>query len=147
MTAEEFSAFRERAIREYAAEHVRAGNWTAEEAVQRAARQTDELLPDGVDTPGMLLLVAETAAAGTVGLAWVAMDGEARQPWIYDIEIVAGQRGRGLGRALLEAIEAEVRRQGGSTLGLHVFGSNTVARRLYESAGYQITSLDMKKSL
>lgn len=31
--------------------------------------------------------------------------------------------------------------------GLNVFGTNTVARRLYESSGYQITSMNMRKEL
>jgi hypothetical protein len=60
MTQEEFSGYRRRAISEYAAEHVRAGNWKPETAEQRAAQETDELLPDGVDTAGMVLLVGET---------------------------------------------------------------------------------------
>ena len=74
MTPEEFSAWRERVIPEYAAEHVRAGNWSAEEAESRAAKQTDELLPDGPDTPGMLFLAAETPTAEMVGIAWVALE-------------------------------------------------------------------------
>jgi hypothetical protein len=68
MTDAEFSAFRERAIRQYAASHVRAGNWSPELAEELAARETDGLLPEEPHTAGMLLLVAETAANGW--LAW-----------------------------------------------------------------------------
>jgi hypothetical protein len=32
-------------------------------------------------------------------------------------------------------------------IGLNVFGPNTVARTLYESAGYQVASLQMHKAL
>jgi ribosomal protein S18 acetylase RimI-like enzyme len=33
------------------------------------------------------------------------------------------------------------------TIGLNVFGPNTAARNLYESAGYEIASLQMHKEL
>ena len=62
MTPSEFGPFRDRLVREYAADHVRAGNWNEQEAEALAAKQTDALVPQGVDTPGQLLLVAETAA-------------------------------------------------------------------------------------
>jgi hypothetical protein len=52
MTSAEFAAYRERCIRDYAAEQVRAGNWNSSQAEALAAKQTDDLLPDGVDTPG-----------------------------------------------------------------------------------------------
>jgi hypothetical protein len=70
MTQEEFDAYRRRSISGYAAEHVRAGNWSAEEAELRAEKETDDLLPNGVDPPGMVLLVGETAGA-VVGLVWI----------------------------------------------------------------------------
>lgn len=79
-----------------------------------AAKETDDLLPDGMHTHGMLLLTAETASAGVIGTAWVALERDRTGgAWIYDIEIGAEQRGRGYGRALLEAIQAEVELRGG----------------------------------
>jgi ribosomal protein S18 acetylase RimI-like enzyme len=145
MTKEEFSPYRRRAISEYAAEHVRAGNWSPEQAERRAAEETDELLPDGVDTAGMVLLVGE-AAGEVVGLVWVGpAPGERAGWWIYDIEVVPAQRGRGYGRALLDAAEREARRRGGDSIGLNVFGGNDAARGLYESAGYQVASIQMRK--
>jgi ribosomal protein S18 acetylase RimI-like enzyme len=148
MTVEEFGAFRERSISEYAAEHVRAGDWSPNRAEGLAARQTDELLPDGLGTAGMLFLVAETRTDGVVGMVWVALEREGRVgAWIYAIEVVPEQRGRGYGRALLRAAEGEVERNGGTSVGLNLFGGNVVARRLYESSGYDITWLDMRKGL
>jgi ribosomal protein S18 acetylase RimI-like enzyme len=148
MTANEFRAFRDRTIREYAAEHVRAGNWAAERANQLAANETDDLLPEGPNTAGMLLLVAETTTAEAVGVVWVALECEGKEgAWIYDIEIVPEQRGRRYGRALLRAVEREVEKHGGRSIGLNVFGENAIARRLYESSGYEITSMQMRKRL
>jgi ribosomal protein S18 acetylase RimI-like enzyme len=56
-------------------------------------------------------------------------------------------RGRGLGRRVIELVEVEVGRLGGTTLGLSVFGTNTRTRRLYESLGYEPTSIRMRKQL
>ncbi len=145
MTQEEFSVYRRRSIGEYAAEHVRAGNWNPEQAEQRAAEETDELLPDSVDTAGMVLLVGETGGE-VVGLVWVGRaPGKRAGWWIYDIEVVADQRGRGYGRALLEAAEREAQGRGGDSIGLNVFGGNDIARGLYESSGYQVASIQMRK--
>ena len=114
MTSAEFEAFRSRLVREYAAEHVRAGNWTADEAEARSAEQTAELLPQGVETPGMLLLMAETAGGEPVGHLWVALERRRGFPgaWIYAIEIAPDQRGKGYGRALLLAAEQATARRG-----------------------------------
>jgi ribosomal protein S18 acetylase RimI-like enzyme len=150
MTQDEFDVFLARLVKDYAADHVRAGNWSPEEAEERAAQQTAELLPAGLDTPGTLLLVAENAAGEPVGHVWVALE---RQPgsgggaFIYDIDVLEAQRGKGYGRALLQAAERETARHGAPSIALNVFGPNTVARRLYESAGYETTSLQMRKSL
>ena len=45
------------------------------------------------------------------------------------------------------AAEDFVRAQGASSLSLNVFGNNTVARRLYESLGYQALAIAMRKNL
>jgi ribosomal protein S18 acetylase RimI-like enzyme len=147
MTQDEFADYRRRAITEYAAEHVRAGNWSEEEAEERAAKDTDDLLPDGADTAGVALLVAEIEGE-VVGLVWVGpAPGQTLGWWIYDIEVVPAQRGRGYGRALLEAAEREVQRRGGDSMGLNVFGGNDAARRLYETSGYEVASMQMRKRL
>ena len=150
MTAPEFATLRSRLIREYAAEHVAAGNWTAGEAEARASHDTDVLLPQGVDTPGALLLVAETPGHDVVGHLWIALErhvGRGGGAWIYDIEVVPEYRGHGYGRALLTAAEEVVASRGVDVLGLNVFGTNEVARNLYESSGFETTAMQMRKRL
>ncbi len=79
---------------------------------------------------------------------WVALSEPPRPgAWIYAIEVDAAVRGKGYGRALLAALEDRVREHGVATIGLNVFGENHVARRLYESAGYETTSLQMRKTV
>jgi ribosomal protein S18 acetylase RimI-like enzyme len=150
MTRAEFDAFRARVIIEYAADNVRAGNWTAEESQARSTEQTDALLSQGLGTPGVLLLSGETEDRVLVGQVWVALDrpsGFRCGAWLYNIWVAPEERGKGYGRALLHLAEQETRRQGVGSLGLNVFGSNTTARRLYESAGYEVVSLQMRKTL
>ena len=145
MTATEFAAYRRSSTLEYAAAHVKAGDWAPDEALELAERETDELLPDGVDTPGTALLVGESDGE-VIGMVWVGPAPQSRPGWwLYDIEVVAEARGRGYGRALLAAAEQAVRDRGGDTLGLNVFGDNEVARTLYESAGYHVTATQMRK--
>lgn len=148
MAGGEFAAFRDEAIRAYAAEHMRSGAWSAEQAESLATQETDELLPQGADTSGMLLMLAEDQDQGVVGSVWVALREDGRdEAWIYALEISAALRGRGYGRALLSAVEDELRRRDVGRVSLNVFGANLVARQLYESSGYEVGSLHMQKRL
>jgi ribosomal protein S18 acetylase RimI-like enzyme len=47
----------------------------------------------------------------------------------------------------MKAIESFVQKQNGVSIELSVFGFNTVARKLYESEGYETTRISMKKNL
>lgn len=150
MTEEEFAGYRGRLAREYAEEHVKAGNWAPEEALARSEAELDKLLPEGVASPDALVLTATDRDGVPLGVLWIGLKHPTGAPdtaWIYDIEVFAEHRGRGLGRALLSAAEREVARQGIGKLGLNVFGSNEVARRLYDSAGYVVTTQQMQKRL
>ncbi|GAA1783713.1 GNAT family N-acetyltransferase [Agromyces lapidis] len=134
----------------YADEQVTAGRWPREGAVQRALDENAAALPQGVDTPRMLVLRGVDAAGEPVGRAWVGLDHPRGAPdvaFLYDIEIVEERRGSGLGRALLAAVEEAVRQAGVGALELNVFGPNAVAISLYDSAGYVVTTQQMRKSL
>jgi GNAT superfamily N-acetyltransferase len=150
MTPEEFAAFRKRLVGEYASEHVRAGTWSPEEAEARSAGQIDQLLSQGADTPGMLVLTAETKSGESIGQLGVGLSnpgGSGGGAWIYDIEVVPAERGKGYGRALLAMAEEQTIRNGATAIGLNVFGPNKVARSLYETSGYEIVAQVMRKQL
>jgi ribosomal protein S18 acetylase RimI-like enzyme len=150
MTPGEFADLRSGLISGYAAEQVAAGRVGPDEAERRSAEEADRLLPAGVDTPAMLLMAAETPDGHPVGHLWLGLErepGTGGDAWIYDIEIIPERRGQGYGRALLSAAEELAAQHGAVALGLNVFGGNQVARRLYESAGYQVSSLQMRKRL
>lgn len=50
MTQTEFDAFLEQIIPSYASENVRAGYWSKDESLERARKQTESLLPQGLQT-------------------------------------------------------------------------------------------------
>jgi ribosomal protein S18 acetylase RimI-like enzyme len=127
-----------------------AGNWLEEESLELSKNALEQLLPQGRQTPRVLLLSADNSAGEYVGYLWIGLDRpntSKLSAWIYDIEVAEEQRGRGYGRALLRAAEKETLKNGVPTLGLNVFGTNHVARKLYESSGYSITQIAMSKQL
>lgn len=157
MTPAEFDAYRDRLVGEYAAEQVAAGEWRADEAHAKSLEDIGSLLAQGLATENMLLFIAESIEAGpvpegrgaSVGYLWLRL-ADPVQPqaaWIYDIEVHEERRGQGWGRVLLSAAEQEVRRRGATAVNLKVFGPNAAARRLYESAGYEVVRMHMRKEL
>ena len=149
MTAEEVGVLMARTAKEFAAEQVAAGNWPEESATELGLAETARLLPQGADTPGMSLFSAFDGDL-RVGYVWLNLEpriSTSGEAWIYDIEVDASLRGRGYGRRLLEAAEDEARRAGATYLGLNVFGANRVARSLYETSGYQVKTMQMRKEL
>jgi ribosomal protein S18 acetylase RimI-like enzyme len=149
MTDDEFGDYRGQTSAHYAAALLDSGALGAEEALRYAERQTDELLPFGVHTRDMLLLVAEHDGVA-VGTIWIGLPGaDADHPgaWVYDLQVAPAHQGRGYGRAIMEAGEREVIARGITEIGLNVFGRNAAAVRLYQSLGYQVTSQQMTKPL
>ncbi len=67
--------------------------------------------------------------------------------FLYDFAVAEARRGQGYGRALLHAVESSAREAGESALELNVFGHNMAAIRLYASAGYDVITQQMRKSL
>ncbi len=152
MTVDEYDAWLPGAIEMYAADNVRAGSMPVDRAQELASQQFQELLPDGVDTPEHHLLVGTDEAEAQVGILWLHIrppSSPTGRPsaFVYDIEVDEQQRRRGYGRGIMVAAECYARERDATSMRLHVFGANTVARRLYESLGYEATSIGMAKEL
>ncbi len=150
MTENEFQAYRQRSVEEYAQEHVRAGDWHPSEAVQKAEGEFLHLLPDGAASKNQYLFSLEDDLAGVkVGMIWFAVRDKASRPsaFIYDFVIYEEFRRRGYGRQALTALEEKARELGLDTISLHVFGHNQAAIALYQQAGYEATSLYMAKKV
>ena len=147
MTQPEYEAFLERSIPEYAEEHVRAGNWTEAESLERSRKEFENLLPQGLGTEDNFLY-SLVDGNDAVGMIWMKIK---RNPsisgFIYDVYVGERFRGKGYGKSLMLLLEEKAREMELGSLELHVFGSNHVARKLYETIGYETTNVLMRKTL
>ena len=149
MLPDEFVTYLEWAIDDYAAELERNGKAVGESAKVAARASFDSALPDGLATPGHVLLIATDLDDGErVGVLWFGPStDDPAMAWIYDITVDEDKRRRGWGRAIMRAFEGEASARGFARAGLNVYGDNHVARRLYESLGYIETSRQLHKEL
>ncbi|HEX6685584.1 MAG TPA: GNAT family N-acetyltransferase [Candidatus Limnocylindrales bacterium] len=151
MTEAEYGTLSQVVLDTFATQFLEAGHaGDFETARAEALTQVRQILPDGVNTDSMLLLVAEAEALTQVGQIWLSLPGTPVHPdtaWVYNVEVSPEHRGKGYGRAIMLAAEEELRRRGVRKLGLNVFGSNKTAIALYDSLGYQVASQQMSKPL
>ena len=148
MSEAEYRVYLEKLILEYAAEKVRAGNWTEAESLERSRLETEGLLPQGVQTPGNFIHKLLNENGETVGILWYARREKPPETiFIYDFEIHESFRRRGYASQALLALEQQVRPQGIKKLELHVFGSNVAARELYKKSGFIETNVQMAKEI
>jgi len=67
MNQSEFEDYLDFSVQDYAQEHVRAGNWSADQALQMAEESFRKLLPDGLSTSNQYLWVIEDETLGEKG--------------------------------------------------------------------------------
>lgn len=148
MIDEEYLEWLPRSTESFAEAKVKSGNWGPGNALELARKQTAEILPLGLKTPHNEILVVE-AKGKRVGVIWFAIKDSPRGPYayLYDIEMDETQRGKGYGSQALEALEEKLKKRGIKSLLLHVFGYNQDALRLYQRLGFEITNVNMAKSL
>jgi len=149
MPPDTWATWREAAIEAYAADMVRVGAWRPAEAAARATAEFARFAPAGQATPGHEFRSVVAEGGETVGSVWFAPNEATGHGalFLWDIAIAADFRGRGYGRAALEALDRIALELGYDSIRLHVFGDNEVARNLYRSAGYAETDVSMVKHL
>jgi len=146
MRQEDFEPYLERGIRDYADDHVRNGNWTVEESLERSRKEFEHLLPDGVHSKDQFLYsIVDEKDENKIGWLWVQVKDQ--KAFIYDFVIDEEFRGQGLGKQALVALDEKLKSMDVQSVGLHVFGDNVTAQELYKKMGYQITGMHMKKVL
>jgi ribosomal protein S18 acetylase RimI-like enzyme len=148
MTETEYEVFLERTIPEYADDKVRAGQWAESEALERSRKEFLSDLPQGVQTKDNYLYTLYDGDTA-VGLIWMRayLDRPTKDGFIFELYVEEKYRGQGYGKQAMLLIEEKARELGLKSIGLHVFGSNKVARNLYEAVGYEVTSVNMSKAL
>jgi RimJ/RimL family protein N-acetyltransferase len=149
MTEAEFAAYLSHAVRDYADAHLRAGDVLPEEALARAQKDYDELLPDGLHSKDDFLLTLSHDTLGAIGMVWFELRqrGTTKSAYLFDFMVREDLRGQGYGRRALELLELKLRGLGVEKIGLNVFGYNHAARALYEKMGYEVTGMGMTKRL
>jgi len=105
-----------------------------------------------LDNPKVVVLVAEEGGqilgytyAGVEGRDYMSLRGPAGI--LYDIIVDPAQRGRGVGRKLLNATIAELERRGVSQVVLSTAERNAAAQRLFDAAGFRRTMIEMTRDL
>jgi ribosomal protein S18 acetylase RimI-like enzyme len=150
MSQTDFEAYLASSVQEYAQEHVLAGNWPAEKALQMAEESFHRLLPDGLATSDQYLFTIEDETLGEkVGVLWFAAEEREGGPraFVYDLQIDKAYRRQGYGMQAFEALEDKVRALGLTRIMLHVFGHNHAAQAMYTKLGYEVVDLIMSKAL
>ncbi len=105
-----------------------------------------------LDDRDVLVLVAEQggvvigyAYAGVEGSDWMALRGPAGV--LHDILVDPKHRGRGVGRLLLDATLAFLRSRRVPRVVLWTAAGNVSAQRLFASAGFRDTMIEMTREL
>ncbi|MCP3027057.1 GNAT family N-acetyltransferase [Halobacillus sp. A5] len=145
MNSEEFQEYLSFAIKHFAEEHIKSGNWKPEEAISKAAEEYERLLPEGQDTENNHLFTIRDGSK-EVGMIWLSQISN-EKGFIYSINIWKGNQGKGYGKKAMQEIEVLANDLGLKSIGLHVFAHNNIARDLYGKLGYIEKNIKMEKTL
>jgi ribosomal protein S18 acetylase RimI-like enzyme len=121
-------------------------------ATSRTAEGYGSFLGSQLAEPDIIVLVAERNGevvgytyAGLEGPDYMALRGPAGA--LYDIVVDPEHRGRGVGRALLDATLAALKERGAPRVVLSTAEQNEPAQRLFERAGFRRTMIEMTREL
>ena len=143
-----FPSWLKRSQSEYKTDLIAIGE-TPRAAEEHSSDVLGRAFPSGAPTPGNTVFDLVNDTGQIVGYLWIGRDNsdDASSWWVWDVLVDPEHRGQGYGRAAMQLAEDHARAEGARTLGLSVFGFNAVARAMYESAGYETTSVKMRKQL
>lgn len=149
MSESEYALWAPRSRLSYAADKMRANGLTRSEAEKIATDDFNRLLPEGLGSKNHFLYSAKDESQNVIGFIWFCVLGADanRRAYIYDVIIEEAYRGQGYGKKMMTLVEKEIQALGIQRVGLHVFGYNETAIRLYSSLGYATTDLVMEKTL
>lgn len=146
MSNVEFNEYLDKSIKAYAEEKVKSGNWKKDDSLSLSESEYNKLLPDGVDTINNYLFSIIDENNDIIGVIWINKK-DSNSCFIYDICINDNFQGRGYGLMAMQEVENFAKSLGAETIGLHVFGHNNRAIKLYEKLGYKATNISMSKQL
>jgi ribosomal protein S18 acetylase RimI-like enzyme len=116
------------------------------------ARGYGSYLGSQLENPDVIVLVAERDGevigytyAGVEGTDYMSLRGPAGV--VYDIVVDPAQRGKGVGRRLLEATLDALKSAGSPRVVLSTAERNEPAQRLFDRAGFRRTMIEMTREL
>jgi len=117
-------------------EHGVAGGHTRDEVVAGTTRVLNEALAH--PEPADLFLIAEDEGGEPAGFVFAVThrDFFTGEDYAHVSEIASAQSGRGVGAALMSAVEGWARERGYRLVTLNVIEENTAARHFYEQLAY-----------
>ena len=151
----DFPAYRDYFIEDYALDLASNHGMALPDARRQADASLQQLLPQGVATPGhhLLALVPEDGSGASntpgepLGYLWHAIDCAAHTTFIYDFYVAPPHRGQGFGKAAMAALEAQLLPLGIHQIKLRVAHDNPRALALYQELGFTSTGYNMAKHL
>jgi ribosomal protein S18 acetylase RimI-like enzyme len=155
MREDEFPAYRNYFIADYGGEISRNYAKPLKHALKLAEEDIDASLPQGPLTPGNELMCIEpgdsspTAKQRTclLGYLWYTVQENNAAAFICDFFIDEKFRGSGYGKSALSALEESLASLGVTQIKLRVAYDNKRAQKLYETAGYKISGINMAKNI
>jgi ribosomal protein S18 acetylase RimI-like enzyme len=150
MTEDEYDAFYEFVILDYAEGLVRAGNAHPDVAVELSHQQCQPVLSDRLASPGQFFyMIYDDALDARVGYLWWGIREQAgtRTAVLYFVGIFEPYRRRGYATHVLRVLEEVVKQVGLDEIRLYVFGHNVPAWELYEKMGFEVVSATMAKQI
>ena len=152
MSQDEFPAYRDYFIVDYADEIVANFGYTLEKSRAIAARELAADLPQTTDTPDHSLLCIEQGTrdqtvSETIGYLWYKLIDDGETVFILDFVLFEAFRGLGHGKAALMALEQHLLNSNVEQIKLRVAADNKRALGLYGRIGFSITGYNMVKVL
>jgi len=153
MLADEFPAYRDYFVVDYAIEIAENYGYTLEKSRTIARKELAESLPQAIDTADHVLLCIENengetdGARRTVGYLWYRLMDDGETAFGLDFTVFEPFRKKGYGKAAIDALEKRLLHIGVAQLKLRVAFENKDALRLYENVGFSITGYNMIKHL
>ncbi|MGN7804199.1 GNAT family N-acetyltransferase [Ensifer sp. 22521] len=146
MLDSEYPAYLDYFIPDYAIEISANYGFSDADALVQARREIAQDLPQGVKTPGnVLLCVINETDSSLIGYLWYRPDLAGHSVFISDFHILASQQGQGFAKQALNALETELTAKGFKQIKLRVAENNRRAKHVYDVAGFRVTGINMSK--
>jgi len=137
MTEEAFEHYFQDKIRRYTEVLSENIHEQGEEPSVKALKQLNNLLPKGIHTLNHSLFNIRLGNK-EIGYVWLKIEEEKKSAFLYEIYLLEEFRAKGYGTNTMKSIEELLQQKDIVYFKLHVFGSNTGARKLYEELGFEI---------